>query len=140
MQILPHWREITALPPKLVSGKVWAGSLGGIDNTIIFKTLSKGLCLSLKNNRHSEKGIRRMKARVVARKPIIAAATGLRFADKELEILDGIRCGPVHEVRVITEKVRNDLIEEFRKLNPGFSNADYEIVTELDSPGLNGRV
>ena len=71
-----------------------------------------------------------MKVRVVARKPIIATATGLRFADKELEILDGIRNGPVHEVRVITEKVRLDLIEEFRKLNPGFSNADYEIVTE----------
>ena len=71
-----------------------------------------------------------MKVWVVARKPIIAAATGERFRDKELEVLDGIRRGPVHEVAAVTEEVKSGLVAEFKKLYPGFGNADYEIVKE----------
>ena len=71
-----------------------------------------------------------MEVWVVARKPIIAAATGERFHDKELEILGGIQRGPVHEVAALTDEVKSELFREFRKLYPGFSNAEYEIVKE----------
>ncbi len=47
-----------------------------------------------------------MKVYVIARKPIIAAATGKRFPDNELQRMDGIRYCQIYEVEAVTEKLK----------------------------------
>lgn len=64
---------------------------------------------------------------VIARRAIIAGATGERFGDRELEILGGIAYGPVHEVEELTDRVRVELIRELKRLHPGFENAEFEL-------------
>ena len=71
-----------------------------------------------------------MKVRIVARKNIIGAATGTRISDNELEYLNGILYGPIHEVNIVTNSLKDDLISEFKKTYPTFHNAEYELVTE----------
>ena len=72
-----------------------------------------------------------MRAWIIARKPIISAATGRRFSDEELEILGGIIHCPIHVIGEVTENLKDDLIAEIRRLHPEFTNAEYElIVTE----------
>lgn len=71
-----------------------------------------------------------MKVRIVARKNIIGAATGNRVSDNELEYFNGILRGPVHEVDKISDELKEEMIAEFKRLNPTFHNPEYELVVE----------
>jgi len=71
-----------------------------------------------------------MKTHLIARKNIMWVATETRLSDNELEYFKGILSGPTHEVDVVTDRLKDDLELGFKKLNPTFHNAEYDLVIE----------
>ncbi len=68
-----------------------------------------------------------MEVYIIARKRIIGAADSRRLTDAVLGCMGGIQYGPVHEIDMVTEELKNQMISEFKRLHPTFHNADYEI-------------
>lgn len=71
-----------------------------------------------------------MKAHIIARKNIIAAATEKRLTDAELEIMGGLLSGPEHEIELLSEDMKSYMIDEFKKLNPTFHNVEFQFVVK----------
>ena len=74
-----------------------------------------------------------MKACVKAWQNVIDPKTGKVHDEFGLRALDAIYYGPVHEVEIVTDQIRDEMIEEYQRKFPNFRYDCLEIETEAQT-------